>query len=328
MNYRPLGKTGLQVSALGFGCGAVGGLLVRGDYGDMRAAVARAVEAGITYFDTAQLYGDGRSETNLGRVLAELGSALRAKIVVGTKMRLGPGDLTAIGPAILAAADVSLRRLGVEKLDLFQLHNPLGVTHTPGGDRLGLDDLKAAATAFTTLQTQGKITAWGINGIGDTGVLHQAVAASGAGTIQIPYNLLNPSAGRAVPAGFAFQDYRQLIPAATAQGMGVIAIRVLAGGALSGESARHPLGAAAVAPIASGADYAADVAQAQRLRWLVDDGYAGSLPEAALRFALGQRGIATALVGLSSLDQLEQAIAAAEKGPLPSEALARVIALS
>jgi L-galactose dehydrogenase/L-glyceraldehyde 3-phosphate reductase len=106
--------------------------------------------------------------------------------------------------------------------------------------------------------------------------------------------------------------------------MGVIAIRVLAGGALSGESARHPLGAASVAPIASGADYAADVAQAQQLRWLVEGGYARSLPEAAIRFALVQPGIATALVGFSSLDQLEQAIVAAEKGPLPSEAMAQL----
>lgn len=324
MEHRPLGQTGLQVSALGFGCGAVGGLLVQGNYHDMLAAVARAVEAGITYFDTAQLYGNGRSETNLGRVLAELGSTVRAKVVVGTKLRLGTEDRAAIGPAIVAAAAVSLRRLGVDKLDLLQLHNPIGVTRTSGDDQIGPDDLEAAVAAFSALQAQGKITAWGINGIGDTGALHQAVATSGAGTIQIPFNLLNPSAGRAAAADFAFQDYRQLIPAATAQGMGVIAIRVLAGGALSGETARHPLGAAAVAPIASGADYAADVAQAQRLRWLVEEGYAGSLPEAALRFALGQPGIATALVGLSSLDQLEQAIAAAERGPLPSEALARL----
>ena len=326
MDYRALGNTGLQVSALGFGCGAVGGLLVQGDYRDMVAAVARAVEAGITYFDTAQLYGDGRSETNLGRVLAEL----RPNVVVGTKLRLAPGDThpDAIAAAVIAAAEVSLRRLGVDRLDLFQLHNPIGVTRGPGGDRIGLADLEPAVAAFQTLQAQGKIRAWGINGIGDMDALHQAVATTGAGTIQIPYNLLNPSAGRALGdyqgAAFAFQDNRQLIDAATARGTGVIAIGVLAGGALSGEAARHPLGAASVAPIASGVDYAADVAHAQRLRWLVDEGYATSLPAAAIRFALGQPGIATALVGLSSLEQLEQAIAAAAQGPLPAAAIARL----
>ncbi len=72
MIERSLGNTGLEVSALGFGCGAVGGLLVRGEYGEMVRTVARAIEGGVTYFDTAALYGNGLSEENLGRVLREL----------------------------------------------------------------------------------------------------------------------------------------------------------------------------------------------------------------------------------------------------------------
>src|SRR3954463_14484348 len=86
MEYRPLGNTGVTVSALGFGCGAVGGLMTRGDAADQRAAVARAIEGGVTYFDTAQQYGDGRSEENLGRVLRELGASNR--VIVGTKLLL------------------------------------------------------------------------------------------------------------------------------------------------------------------------------------------------------------------------------------------------
>ncbi len=65
MEYRQLGRTGHKVSALGFGCGAVGGLLVKGERSEMVRVVARAVEAGITYFDTARIYGNGLSETNL-----------------------------------------------------------------------------------------------------------------------------------------------------------------------------------------------------------------------------------------------------------------------
>ena len=72
MEQRDLGRTGLQVSALGFGAGAVGGLMVRGDPAEQTRAVARALDAGITYFDTAPGYGDGRSEENLGRALREL----------------------------------------------------------------------------------------------------------------------------------------------------------------------------------------------------------------------------------------------------------------
>jgi len=66
MEYRLLGRTGLRVSALGFGCGAVGGLLVRGDYAEMIRAVARGVELGVNYFDTAAIYGAGLSETKPG----------------------------------------------------------------------------------------------------------------------------------------------------------------------------------------------------------------------------------------------------------------------
>ena len=68
MDYRTLGKTGLRVSTLGFGCGNVGGLMVRGAPAEQERAVARAIELGINYFDTAPSYGDGQSEQNLGRV--------------------------------------------------------------------------------------------------------------------------------------------------------------------------------------------------------------------------------------------------------------------
>jgi aryl-alcohol dehydrogenase-like predicted oxidoreductase len=91
MEFRVFGRTGLQLSVLGFGCGAVGGLMVRGDAADQERAVARAIAAGVNYFDTAVQYGDGQSETNLGRVLQQLKPA---NVAVGTKVRLPPG-----GPA-------------------------------------------------------------------------------------------------------------------------------------------------------------------------------------------------------------------------------------
>ena len=84
MEYRTLGRTGLRVSALGFGCGNLGGPMVRGAAADRERAVARAIELGINYFDTAPSYGRGKSERHRGEALR----ALSADVVVGTKFRI------------------------------------------------------------------------------------------------------------------------------------------------------------------------------------------------------------------------------------------------
>jgi len=100
MDKRQLGRTGLDVSVLGFGCGAIGGLMVRGAAADQERAVVRAIERGVNYFDTAPQYGDGASERNLGRAL----KSLRAKVLVGTNVRLSESDRRNV-----AAADAVMR---------------------------------------------------------------------------------------------------------------------------------------------------------------------------------------------------------------------------
>lgn len=316
MDSRVLGKTGLRVSALGFGCGAVGGLFVAGDAREQERAVARAIEAGITYFDTAQAYGQGRSEENLGRALRQRPERERAGVIVGTKVQLQASDLERIAEAVTAAAEVSLRRLQVERLDLFQLHNPVCVQRRPDRNWVTVAQVEAAADALRALQVRGVIRHWGINGLGDTEAVHAVIARSGAETVQIHYNLLNPSAGQAVPQGFSFQDYQLAMQRAAEAGMGVIAIRVLAGGALAGTAERHPNAAQIVDPIATSEIFADDVALARQFEHLVGEGKAATLAEAAIRFAIAGPGVSTALVGISSLEQLGQAIAAVEKGPL------------
>src|SRR5437660_734721 len=106
MQLRVFGRNGMQVSVLGFGCGAVGGLMVRGDAGDQERTVARAIAAGVNYFDTAVQYGDGASESNLGRVLQKLKPA---GAIVGTKVRVPAGQ--AIAHAVTASLEGSLARL-------------------------------------------------------------------------------------------------------------------------------------------------------------------------------------------------------------------------
>lgn len=322
MFYRQLGKTGLEVSALGFGCGAGGGLLVKGDRREMVRTVARAVELGINYFDTAVLYGNGQSETNLGAVLAELG----VDVIVGTKVRLVGADIDDIEAAIIRSVEGSLRRLRRESIELIQLHNLVTLQRQPQRQGVTLADVEVAMQTFAMLAEQGKVQHWGINGLGDTSAIHQALATN-THTVQCCYNLLNPSAGRSVPADFPFQNYGQLIDKAAENGLGVIAIRILAGGALSGSTERHPNAMPVVDPIASHTDYAQDVAWAQRFDFLVKEGHANNLVEAAIRFALSKPEISTALVGISNLEQLEVAVQATNKGPLPAPVIRQIEAV-
>jgi len=320
MKYNSLGRTGLRVSQLGFGCGSIGGLLVRGDYPVMREVVSRAIELGIDYFDTAPIYGNGQSEVNLGAVLREL----KSDVLIGTKVRLKSEELDQIGDAVIRSVEGSLRRLGRASVDLIQLHNRIGIQRQPERDQVGIPDLDAVRGAFEALQQQGKVRFWGITGLGVSEALYETVATGGFQTIQVPYNLLNPSAGMSVPPAFPFQDYGQLIKRAAQQGMGVIAIRILAGGALSGTPARHPVASQSVNPIASEQAYSADVARAQRYTFLVEDGRMSNLVEAAIRFVVSKPDVSTALLGISSRDQLEQAVKHVERGPLSGDALEHI----
>ena len=320
MKYNNLGRTGLRVSQLGFGCGSIGGLLVRGDYPVMREVVNRAIELGINYFDTAPIYGNGQSEVNLGAVLREL----KPDVLIGTKVRLKSEELDQIGDAVIRSVEGSLRRLGRASVDLIQLHNRIGFQRQQEGDEVSIQDLDAVRRAFEALQQQGKVRFWGITGLGVSEALYETVGTGGFQTIQVAYNLLNPSAGMSVPPAFPFQDYGQLIERAAQQGMGVIAIRILAGGALSGTPARHPVASQSVNPIASEQAYGADVARAQRYTFLVEDGRVSNLVEAAIRFVVSGPGVTTALLGISSRDQLEQAVKYVERGPLSGDALEHI----
>lgn len=317
MEQRRLGQTGLEVSVIGYGCGAIGGLMVKGSATEQDRAIGRALDQGITYFDTASAYGDGASERNLGRALRGLG----ANPVIGTKVRIFPEQRGDIAGAIAASLEASLARLGRERVDIFQLHNPIT---REGAAPAFMPEviLEQAVPALQRLQAQGKIGHYGITGLGDAPALLRVLEEGGFATAQMPYNLLNPSGVTPRKAGSAMPDLGGVIAGAAARGVGVMAIRVLAGGALSGTEARGPMGVPAPAPIASGVDYAADVAAAQRFRPLMAAGFAADLVELALRFAAMPREISTILVGSGSVEEMDHAVAAIARGPLPPEAIA------
>ena len=318
MQYRVLGKTGLRVSELGFGCGNVGGLMVGGTHEQQVSAVRHALDLGINYFDTARAYGEGKSETHLGRVLEEVGE----EVVLSTKIRLEADALQDIAAATVSEVNEGLARLGRESVDLIQLHTRLASRRESGRFAMTPDEVLGPGgviESFKRLRDRGRVGFFGFTGLGEVEAIEALVDSSEFHSFQAYYNLLNPSAGQAVPHGFSALDYGRVIDRAAGQGMGVVVIRVLAAGVLSptpesgGGTSREPLSA--------GSEYEYDVARAHKLAFLKDHGLE-SLPQAAIRFALMKPEVGTVLVGFSNNGQIDEAAACSGAGPLPESAMA------
>jgi hypothetical protein len=139
--------------------------------------------------------------------------------------------------------------------------------------------LEDVVPAFERLRQQGKTRLLGLTSIGDTTLLHPVVDACAFDSAQVVYNMLNPSAATELPPNYPAQDYGRLFDHTTAAGVGVVGIRVLAGGALSGSTDRHPIASPPPEPIGSAMSCDADVARACRLLPLVKEGLAASLTE-------------------------------------------------
>ena len=329
MEYRALGDTGLQISEVGFGCGNTAGLLTGGAYEDQLEAVRRALDLGINYFDTAPNYGErvfyrGASEASLGKVLGELS----ATPIIGTKIELHDRDLSDIPGFVARSVDESLERLRRDTIDILYLHNRVaaergaeGGTGTMGGlislsDALGA---RGVLEAFTAERGQGKVRWLGFcSSGGDPSANRELIASDGFQVVQLSYNILEPTEGRLPPAGYRGADHGQTLDLAGEHGLGVVVIRVLAGGVLSGAREPHPLNTG------SGVErqYSAGAVRAQALRFLARPGQ--TMTQAAIRFALARPRISTVLVGFSHVSQIDEAAAASGAGPLPAEDLAGI----
>ena len=324
MEKRTFGRSGMQLSILGFGCGAVGGLMVRGSHTDQDKAIGLALDAGINYFDTAVQYGDGVSETNLGRILR---ARKPAGVAVGTKVRVPSADFGAIAKTITASMDGSLQRLQMDHVDIFHLHNP--ITLHGGGETLSVAQVRdEVVPAFEALRKDGKTRFLGITAVGETAALHQVIDAELIDSAQVSYNMLNASAATALPPNYPAQDYGRLFDHTQKAGVGVVGIRVLAAGALTGSAERHPTASPPPEPIGSAHSYAMDLERARRLMPLVTEGFAASLAEAATRFAITHPAMGSILVGMATVEEFQASLDAVLKGPLPRAALDRLHALT
>lgn len=300
MHYRKLGNTDITVSEIGFGAWAIGGSADaagtplgwgRTNDDDSLAAIRRARELGVTFFDTADSYGYGRSESLLGIVL----SRRRNEVVIATKVGnvRGPDgrirkDFT---PSHIShAVDGSLKRLRTDYIDLYQLHNPTL-------DELRRDDIHEA---MDRLQEVGKIRFWGVSvTTPEEGI--EIIRNNWGYTLQVLYNVLNQA-----PAN-------ELFPLAKEKGYGIIARVPLASGLLSGKFRTDT--------VFAGDDIRQNFLTPKRLEEViprVDEaksiigGSARSLAEGALRFALSDDAVSTVIPGARNARQVEMNVAADE----------------
>lgn len=308
MRYNELGNTGVQVSAISFGCGPTAGMIVKGTPEERRRGVSRAMELGVNLLDTASIYGAGASEAHLGETLQEL----KARPVIGSKVALELPDLDDVKGNTIKSVEESLERLRVETIDLIQLHNRVGLERAERSDmgvgaQLTVDDVLAPGgvlDAFQVLQQQGKVRYFGFTAYGGLlSCVYQLIDSGQFHSINGLYNVINPSAVR--PAGDVDRDFGQVFDRSAKLGMGIIVIRVLAAGLLAGagadpgaEKVKAILAARGIAPV-----------------------------EGAVRYVLSNPIIATSVIGFSEVEHIEEACAAEEKGPLPDDVLAELEAV-
>jgi len=311
MQYRILGRTGIRVSEIGFGAWAIGGTAEasgmplgwgKSSDDDSLAAIRRARDLGITFFDTADSYGFGRSESLLGIVL----SRNRQDVVIATKVgvvRTSGGELRKdfSRQHIFHAVDGSLKRLRSDYIDLYQMHNPT------------IRDLERGEIqeAMDVLQDAGKIRFWGVS----ISTIEEGVEIVNRGwghAIQVLYNVRNQA-----PAD-------ELLPLAKERGFGVVARVPLASGLLTGKYREDA--------VFSADDVRQSFLTPRRLNEVtqrVDEvkaiigGTARNIAEGALRFVLANDAVSTVIPGARSAHQVE-ANAVASEGTLPPDVIAKL----
>lgn len=303
MHYRTLGRTGWQVSAISFGAWAIGGAWGPTDDEAAMAALHRAVDHGVNFIDTADVYGDGHSE----RLVARLRRERSEPILVATKAgrRLQPHVAEGYNAANLQAfVERSLRNLDTEALDLLQLHCPPTEVYRR----------EEAFAALDALQAAGKIRHYGVS-VETLEEAHLALAHPGVQTVQIIFNLF-----RQRPAEAFFDE-------AQARSVGILARVPLASGLLSGRMApdtrfdaedhrnfnRHGE-AFDAGETFSGLDYDTGLAAVEALRPLVPAGQ--TVAQLALRWILMHPAVTCAIPGGRRVTQIDENMAAADLPPL------------
>lgn len=315
METRTLGRTGRPVSVVGLGTWQLGA-----DWGEVReddalAVLDAAYEGGVRFYDTADVYGDGRSEQLIGRWLRSRGVE---DVTVATKMgrRADPHVPEAYTlDAFRAWNDRSRENLGVDTLDLVQLHCPPAPVY----------DRDETYDALDTLVAEGRVASYGVS-VETRAEALAAIARPNVATVQIILNML-----RLAPLD-------DVLPAAQDAGVGIIVRVPLASGLLSGKydesttfdasdhrSYNRDGSAFDVGETFSGVPFELGLQAGRRLASLVPEG--ATMAQTALRWVIDQPGVSTVIPGARNPEQARGNVAAADLAPLPAETLDAVRAV-
>ena len=312
MEYRTLGRTGYHISEIGFGAWGIGGdAWGTTDDRDSLAALNRAIDLGVNFIDTADVYGDGHSE----QLISQVRKARSEKLIIATKAgrRLNPHVASGYNLSNLAAfVERSLRNLETEALDLLQLHCPPSEVY----------DMPEVFGALDDLVRQGKVRYYGVS-VERVDEALKAIEYPNVQSVQIIFNM------------FRFKPSEQFFAAARERQVGILARVPLASGLLTGKMRRDSRFSENdhrnynrhgesfdQGETFSGVDFETGLQAVEELRPLVPQG--ASMAQFALRWILMFPAVTTAIPGAKNPRQAEDNVQAASLSPLSDETMRRV----
>ena len=315
-----LGRTDLNVSEVVLGGGWVGGLFIDPSYEVMEKALETSIESGINWIDTAETYSEGQSEKNIGDLLSAL--PVKDKFYISSKARLDPKSSESFGSQIDRKLDNSLKRLKTDKLDLYQLHNK--ITFEEGVETLTSAQIlekNGVCDIMEKIKEDSRVDHIGLTALGDTKPIRDVVNTGCFDTAQIYYNLLNPTATFKEKGIWNDQDFSNLVSDCQTQNMGILGIRVFEAGLLATDI-RH----GREIPVTHMIDIKEEERRVQRIYKVVGQTY-GNRAQLAVRYGLSAESLHCTVLGLATLEHLQNAIQAVEMGPLPEDVLEKILEL-
>ncbi len=317
MQQRILGKTGFSVSTLTLGGGGIGMVWGATTEDECVETVKHAVASGINIIDVAPVYGNGKAEEVVGTAWPDLAT----KPLLATKVLIRPRERSDLAGAIRRSLEGSLTRLGREQIDIFQLHNQIEPQEPVSPLRLTLQEVVGTGGVLETMQQlkeEGLIRELGFTGIARHDVVRELFSDGRLATVQLVTNILNSEGEMGVAEDGPYRDHLEMVRLAGSAQLGIFGIRPFAAGSLTAAvdrslPAEHPV--------------SVDFAFGQQHLGFLTAETGSSLAVVAMRYALSLPGVSTVVTGAKNRAELDDAIAAAQAGPLPPALMERIAPL-